>query len=97
MSKTKKSKPIKNIKECTFYVEGMHCSSCELLIEKELLEEKSIKAVEASTSNGTVTIEYKGKKPNLSYLNKTFEDNNYQFSSTLKLSFHLIPHSYESM
>jgi len=81
MSKTNKKQATKNIKECTFYVKGMHCSSCELLIEKELLEKKGVKAVDASTSNETVTIEYQGKKPGLSYLNKIFKDDNYQFST----------------
>lgn len=38
----------KNLKEYSFYVEGMHCASCELLIEKKLLKQFGVKSVDAS-------------------------------------------------
>jgi copper chaperone CopZ len=39
MGKKKKQKPSSNkIKDCTLYVDGMHCASCEVLIEKKLLK-----------------------------------------------------------
>ena len=64
-----------------YYVKGMHCRSCELLIEKRLQENENIKSVKASTSKGTVDIEYKNRAPSISDLNKTFEKDNYVFST----------------
>ena len=67
-------------KEQIYYVSGMHCASCELLIEKGLLEIKGVKSVEASTTKGQVTIEYSGNKPYPKYLNTLFKANGYVFS-----------------
>ncbi|MCG2686430.1 sulfite exporter TauE/SafE family protein [Candidatus Parcubacteria bacterium] len=68
------------IKECTFYVKGMHCASCEILIEKALLQRKEVAAVDASTKEGQVNIYYKGKQISLEQINKLFKDNGYIFS-----------------
>ena len=67
-------------KEYVYKVEGMHCASCEILIEKMLLDDKNIKSVDASTSKGEVTIKYEGDRPNPERLNKLFEDENYKFA-----------------
>ena len=67
------------IKEHTYFVKGMHCASCEILVEKKLLEIKEIKSVEATTSNGKVTIEYEGEKPSIEKLNDIFKKDNYTF------------------
>ncbi len=56
-------------KEGSYYVKGMHCASCEILIEKKLLEMKNIKSVEADASRGKVLIEYEGKRPKIEKLN----------------------------
>ncbi|MBU3957343.1 sulfite exporter TauE/SafE family protein [Patescibacteria group bacterium] len=74
---TKKER--ENIKEHTYYVKGMHCPSCELLIEKKLLKAKGIESVEASTSKGQAVIYYQGKKPSLKELNKQFQESGYVF------------------
>lgn len=66
-------------KEHIFYVKGMHCASCELLIEKKLLEIKGIKSVEASATSGKVWIEYEGEKPTIKRINGLFEKENYIF------------------
>lgn len=47
--------------EHTYYVKGMHCASCEVLIEKKLLKIPGIKAVDASTANGRAVIEFEGE------------------------------------
>jgi sulfite exporter TauE/SafE/copper chaperone CopZ len=65
--------------QCTFYVEGMHCPSCELLIEKKLLKNDNIEYADASLSNNKVQVEYTGEKPDLKKLNKQVEDLGYQF------------------
>lgn len=80
MVKVKKRKQTENIKECTYYVKGMHCASCEILIEKRLLKEKGIEAVEASTKKNQVRIEYTDSKPRIKKLNKIFKKDNYFFS-----------------
>ena len=68
------------IKEQKYSVKGTHCASCEILIEKKLLEEKNIKAAESSNQKGQVLIEYEGGKPSLKHLNKLFEKEGYTFS-----------------
>ncbi|MFA6917368.1 MAG: heavy-metal-associated domain-containing protein, partial [Candidatus Gracilibacteria bacterium] len=72
----------KAIKERTYYVRGMHCSSCELLIEKNLLELDGVKSVDASTGRGGVTIEYTGECPSIEKLNQIFKRLGYYFSDT---------------
>lgn len=57
----------------------MHCASCELVVERKLLEEKNIEAVEATTKTGQVRIVYKGDRPSLVKLNKLFKPEGYVF------------------
>ncbi|MCX6745827.1 MAG: sulfite exporter TauE/SafE family protein [Candidatus Parcubacteria bacterium] len=71
-------KPV--IKDHTYYVKGMHCASCEILIEKKLLKIENVKSVEASTSKGQILIEYVNKRPGIEHLNKIFKDSGYTFS-----------------
>ena len=66
-----KTLPVK--KEYTYFVKGMHCASCEILIEKKLSALKEIKSVEASTGKGIVLVVYEGERPSTDRLNKTFE------------------------
>ncbi|MBI2054071.1 MAG: sulfite exporter TauE/SafE family protein [Candidatus Staskawiczbacteria bacterium] len=68
-----------NLNEHIYKVEGMHCASCEILIEKKLLGIQNIKSVEASTSKGEVVIEYSGDRPNPERLSRIFKEENYQF------------------
>ncbi|MDO8524272.1 MAG: sulfite exporter TauE/SafE family protein [bacterium] len=72
------------IKEQKYFVKGTHCASCEILIEKKLLEEKNIEAVEASNQRGEVLVEYTGEKPSAHHLNKLFEKDGYIFSEKEK-------------
>ena len=74
------------IKEHVYKVEGMHCASCEILIEKKLLELQNIKSVDASTSNSQVVIEYEGDRPNPERLSRIFREENYTFSDFNKNS-----------
>lgn len=69
-------------KEHTYFVKEMHCASCELLIEKKLLELKQIKSVDASVAKGEVLIEYQGEKPTVEEINRIFEENGYKFSDS---------------
>src|SRR3989339_524617 len=67
-------------KEHIYKVEGMHCASCEILIEKKLLDLQNIKSVDASTAKGEVIIEYEGGRPNPERLSRIFKEENYIFS-----------------
>jgi uncharacterized protein len=69
----------KNIKKTTFFIKGMHCSSCELLIEQEILKFKNIKKVKASTTSNKLEIHYLEKPLSLKQLNKMFKSHGYQF------------------
>lgn len=68
------------MKEQVYFVFGMHCSSCEILIERKLLELSGIKSVEASVKDGKVLVEYKGEKPRIKKLNEIFQKEGYRFS-----------------
>jgi uncharacterized protein len=70
------------MKEYIYKVQGMHCASCEILIEKKLLELPNIKSVDASTAKGEIVIEYEGDRPNPERLNKIFKEENYKFSDS---------------
>lgn len=65
--------------EKQFFVEGMHCASCELLIENKLLEKNNIKSVEVSQKDKSVLIEYTGEAPTLKSLNQLFNQDGYKF------------------
>ena len=67
------------MKEHVYKVSGMHCASCEILIEKKLLDIKNIKSVNASTGKGEVVIEYDGDRPSPHKLNDIFKQENYSF------------------
>lgn len=58
----------------------MHCASCEILIEKKLLDLPGIKFVEASVPNGEAIVEYEGDRPNPERLSKIFKQEGYIFS-----------------
>ena len=78
MDKENESSP--SLREKTYFVKGMHCASCEIVIERKLLGLKGIKSVEAKTSRGEVLIEYEGERPGVGELNKIFQKENYVFS-----------------
>lgn len=72
-------------KEAKLYVNGMHCASCEILIEKKLLSFDHIKSVDASIKDGTVNITYdtnNGLK--LSALQKAIAEFDYTLSKKKK-------------
>ncbi len=68
-------------RSCKLYVSGMHCGSCEVLIEKKLNKHEGISSVKASLDNKTVDVEYaKGHHPNITKLNNEFSELGYSFS-----------------
>jgi sulfite exporter TauE/SafE/copper chaperone CopZ/plastocyanin len=73
------STPTLSPQEYIYYVSGMHCASCEILIEKKLLQIENIKSVEALVNNGTVRIVYEGRRPEIKKLNQIFKKEGYLF------------------
>ncbi|MBN2168465.1 MAG: sulfite exporter TauE/SafE family protein [Actinobacteria bacterium] len=67
-------------KEQVYYVVGMHCPSCEINLEKKLIEQDNVHSVDASMSKSRVVIEYDGRKPDVSLLNRIFKKDGYSFS-----------------
>jgi len=65
--------------EKQYFVEGMHCASCELLIENKLLEKENIKSAEVSQKDKSVLIEFTEDAPNPHKLNKLFKKDGYTF------------------
>jgi sulfite exporter TauE/SafE/copper chaperone CopZ len=70
------------MKEYIYKVQGMHCASCEILIEKKFLDLPGVKAVNASIARGEVVIEYDSERPNAESLNIMFKEENYKFSDS---------------
>lgn len=58
INKTNKTNETKKVE---FYVEGMHCAACELVIEKKLSKVDGIKSVDAKLSQNKVYIESKSE------------------------------------
>lgn len=67
------------MKQHIYKVSGMHCASCEILVEKKILQIKGVKSVDASTPKGEVIVSYENDKPNIHELNKIFKSENYTF------------------
>lgn len=68
------------LKECTYFIDGMHCSSCEILIEKKLIKENNIESVDASLTDSKVKFTYSGQRPSTDYLSEVFKETGYVFS-----------------
>jgi len=66
--------------ERTYYVDGMHCAACEVIVEKKLIGLDNVRFVEASTSSSKVLVEYQGKAPTISQLNEVFRGEGYTFA-----------------
>jgi uncharacterized protein len=63
-----------------YFVKGMHCKSCEILIEQRLRESSDVSEVKASLSEGTIELESKGNALSPSDLDKKFKAEGYEFS-----------------
>jgi uncharacterized protein len=61
-----------------FQVEGMHCKSCEVLVEDSLGQCEKIKSAQASSIDGTVKVEFsKDQNPSIKELNQRLEKHGY--------------------
>lgn len=66
--------------EQVYYIKGMHCASCEVVIEKRLLEISGVEFADVSLSKNSVVIGYKHDKPSIQALNRIFRSLGYEFS-----------------
>lgn len=76
---------MKDTTSTTYYVSGMHCASCELLLEKKLKRVQGVNGVKASLSGETVEITHeKGATPSLKKLNDSVKEQGYELTQTRK-------------
>ncbi|CAN5140330.1 hypothetical protein BH09PAT2_BH09PAT2_03570 [soil metagenome] len=72
---------MKKTNTCKFYIAGMHCPACEILIEKKLKKMPDVESAEVSLSDKSVNISYKqGHVLNIAQLNEAYHDLGYTFS-----------------
>jgi len=68
-------------------IKGMHCRSCELLIEENLKEIPRVKNVDVSHKNNEAVIHYDGSSPDLNLLKKAVVAAGYEIGQSGKLPF----------
>lgn len=62
-----------------YYIQGMHCPSCELLIENEMKKIPGVVSADVSLSHKWVDFEYDKEKPDINELNEKFGKQGYVF------------------
>ncbi len=67
------------IRKNIFHVRGMHCPSCEILIEKKISELPGVKSVDVSLSRGEVLLICEKDPITKEELNRLFEKDKYLF------------------
>lgn len=70
--------------EHKYCVTGLHCASCELLVEKKLLKIKGVKSVEVSAGKGEAIVYYEGSLLDTEKLNQIFQEDGYKFYNVPK-------------
>jgi len=68
------------MKEQIYFIKGMHCPSCEVVIEKKLLSMDGVEFADASLAQGKVVVGYREQKPHIEHINRLFKDSEYTFS-----------------
>lgn len=69
-----------NLKKQKYFVQGMHCASCEILIEQHLTKNKKIEAVEVSNNKEEIIIDFVEKKLSVGKLNSILSKHGYLIS-----------------
>ena len=73
--------------EQTLYVEGMHCSACESILEQRFKDKSWVKYAKASLSDNQLNLRVSDTGAiNTSQLNKEFSDLGYSFHTTPQVS-----------
>lgn len=61
-----------------YYIQGMHCSSCELLMKEELAKLSGVTQVNADAITCTVELQFKGSRPTAKQLNSLIAEFGYK-------------------
>lgn len=67
-------------------IKGMHCTSCELLIEKSLSEIRGVTKVEVSHTNGEAFVYYQNEQPSLDKLAAAIKEGGYEIGKAESVS-----------
>jgi len=67
------------------FIKGMHCRSCELLVEEELKEIPQAKSAELNYRTGEVIVYYDNQAPAMSQINKAIVQAGYELGQPDKL------------
>lgn len=65
------------MKTVTFVVKGMHCASCQMLLQENFEETKGVKSAKVSFKDGKAEIEYDESKTDLNALKKVITNEGY--------------------
>ncbi|MDD2680772.1 MAG: sulfite exporter TauE/SafE family protein [Patescibacteria group bacterium] len=74
-----------NNKYLHVFVKGMHCRSCEILVEDKLKELKRVESVDINYKTGEATLSYKGVKPTEAEINQAVCAAGYEIGRPEKL------------
>jgi copper chaperone len=66
------------MKKIMFEVEGMHCRSCEVLIEDALGEMNGVESINISHQEGIVKVEFNESKTNENKIEKIITNEGYK-------------------
>lgn len=66
-------------------IKGMHCKSCELLIEDELMKIKGVQKVEVSHKTGEAVMHYSGETPSNGSVKRAVKSAGYELGKTENL------------
>lgn len=71
------------VNSCEFFVDGMHCAACEILIEKKLSKHEGIKLVKAELVSQKVVVHFEdGTGANIHELNALLSDSGYTLQTS---------------
>lgn len=73
------------MKKITIPVSGMHCRSCELILEKSIKKLENIEKVEANEKKWTLEISYNESEPDIKHIEQIVKENGYKIGSGKKL------------
>lgn len=74
-------------KQIKVFIKGMHCRSCELLLEDRLKEVDRIKSVDVNYKTGRALIGYEKGTPNMYAIKNTISEAGYELGNPEKLPF----------
>lgn len=70
------------MKTVKFETEGMHCASCEMVIEMALEELDGVEKIEVNSAGNRVSVTYDDSKITDASISKTIEDAGYSIKTT---------------